>query len=173
MNCEEIEYLIWTYDDASTSEKKLIDEHLPSCAQCQQAWEESQELMLTVEHARENPPLPENNALLTHKIMAGIRKKGVVRNVRRLWIDVMNTAWLRYSLTCLGVALALSSLNVPLPQSRTPVTTKISETRSAPMISIDLMKQNRVRKNDTPAFSLIASLKKKDHIPVILNHRTP
>lgn len=159
MKCSEVEDLIWTHEELSVAQKDALQVHLLECLQCRDVWGRSQTLAHAVAQWRDESPTPENAAQLTHRIMDAVAAQSI-HKPRLHWIDVINTAWLRYAMGCVSLILTLGFLydtvRPMLKAEPVYVSSGQIELKSAAFI------ENELRQQTKPSFSLMSCIRNQN-----------
>ncbi len=171
MTCEEIEDLIWLYDDLSADQRKAVDDHLITCAECQYLREQSLALISVAEKTHQ--PVPDNAAQLTRRIMDAIGHEAASHHTRYHWLDWINVAWLRYSLAGVSLILILTLFLEKGTHSSNPVSYDAPSPRVVVLRSTGFIeKVVRAKRSDEKKYSLTSCITKQDCPPSFYERRT-
>jgi predicted anti-sigma-YlaC factor YlaD len=177
MDCKEFEEHIWTYDELSVPEKESLDKHLLTCAACQQAWKQAQQLKVATSAWQDERPVPGHAARLTHQVMRSINRQPD-ETVARSWLSHINTPRLRYACMSLSAMLIIGFM-VETNNRATVTTTSHATSIATPGDAATLnsaafhaLSASRRKPSAQPQFSLLACLANNDCPPFIAKKKT-
>lgn len=105
MTCREAEEKIYLYEELPVEERTSLDEHVKTCAVCQEtmiAYQFQKEITQTLSV---RVPAVKNASALTHKIMGALEKRPVSAGARiQYYVDSL---WLKISLMGVSALLAI------------------------------------------------------------------
>lgn len=169
MSCREFEETVWIYSELTVQQKRVVDDHRERCSQCQAVWEDWFALTTITSNWRKAEPIPKHASQLTRVIMTSVASDKKSRKLPVIWIDTINTIWLRYTMACLTGLLVVSffyeepSLEYTLPMDPGPYSSDI-QLNSAAFLDQELKNKNEVK------FSLLAYIQNQD-CPFVLNEK--
>jgi len=131
MSCKKFKESIYLYDELSPEERRMLDEHLRECASCRILLNEVQAMTKSIKVFSSLRPVPQNNASLTHTIMADIERSQ--QESIGLLDRLFSFPTLRYSLAGLSIVMVISFVaehNIAQNQTYAKSTVQVSELSS-------------------------------------------
>lgn len=104
MNCRKIKEKIYLYTELSSSERKMVDEHLTQCDACSKLAQQLFHSQEVIKNAASRKPELRNPQPLTQRIMNAIENEKS-RSVFSLLTDYMDNLFVRYAISAVSVLL--------------------------------------------------------------------
>jgi predicted anti-sigma-YlaC factor YlaD len=104
MNCRKTEEKIYLYTELTSSEKKIVDEHLQHCDACRMLARQFFQVHEVVKKAARHTPELRNPHSLTQHIMMAIENEKS-RFSFSAWFDYMDNLFVRYAISAVSVFL--------------------------------------------------------------------
>lgn len=104
MNCSRMEEKIYLYAELTSSEKRIVDEHLTKCVACSKLAQQVIHLQKVIENAASHKPELRNPQPLTQRIMNAIEKEESL-SLFSVLTDYLDHLFVRYAIGAVAVFL--------------------------------------------------------------------
>jgi hypothetical protein len=150
MSCEDFEMNIYIYSELSIEEKKLLDIHLQSCANCAALFREVQQANYLISQVAEEKIVPPNAARLTSGIMSKIASRG--ESQRFSFVDLL-IGRARLAMTVLSLVMLIGFAIEFLNDSTQSKILAGESANSSIIVSAKLFRENFLHKSAKPPYA--------------------
>lgn len=134
-SCTEIQHLLYLYNELTSAEKTLVDNHLHRCEGCSALFESFKENQALIQRAAQIPVVPQHAGKLTSNIMGAIHLQ-IHKKQSALWIK---NIFFRYSMVAVSLGLIMV-FGAEQLFTTSDLSNRMSETKTVTLNSPSLMK---------------------------------
>jgi predicted anti-sigma-YlaC factor YlaD len=104
MKCREVEKRIYLYEELTTAERKLVDDHINQCEACSKLIEQVFRSQTVIKKAKLHQPELQNPHRLTQRVMNEIEQEKD-QSFFKVWVTYLNSLLFRYAISTVSIFL--------------------------------------------------------------------